>query len=126
MRHLNRSQFADTNGNTAFFFFDVLIFKLNNTPDSTAEQTVKLTGIVLRNRNVFYTKIGKLCLINIFSDVQTNRDFVNHGVTAILTEYRENLLCFIRTDIVVREDVLDIRNALFNNFLIVTAAILSK
>ena len=40
VRHLNRRQLHDTNWSGLFVFLDVLIFKTDNAPDSTAKQAV--------------------------------------------------------------------------------------
>ena len=62
----------------------------------------------------------------VFSDVQRYRYHVNDGITAVLTQPREDLLCLVRAKKIVCQNVLHALNALLNDCLIIRTAILSQ
>ena len=52
------------------FFFDVLIFKLNDAPYTATKKAIKLGRICLGNRDVLDTQIGELSFIAVFLDIE--------------------------------------------------------
>ena len=126
MGHLNGRELADADRRSVPVFFHVLVIQLHNAPDTAAEQPVKLGRILFINGDVFQAEIGKLGLVVVPLDVQVDRDLVNHGVTATLPEYGEDLLRLIRSDEVVRQNALDIVYPVLNDFRVIRAAILSQ
>src|SRR5699024_8914956 len=100
--------------------------QLNNAPDTTTEQPVKLGRIFFIDGDVFQTEIGELSLVVVPLDVQVDRDLVDHSVAAPLPENGEDLLRLIRADEVVRQNALDIVHPVLNDFRVIGAAILSQ
>ncbi len=58
--------------------------------------------------------------------LRINRDLVNHGIAASLTEDRKDLLRLVGADVVFSQNPLDVCNAGFNDILVIGTAILSK
>ena len=126
MRHLNRRELVNENWGSAFILFHIFIFKLDNAPDTAAEKPIILSWVILRDRNCFDSEIGKLRLIAVRLNVEINRDLVNHGIAASLTEDRKDLLRLVGADVVFSQNPLDVCNAGFNDILVIGTAILSK
>ena len=126
MRHLNGRELVNENWGSAFILFHIFIFKLDNAPDTAAEKPIILSWVILRDRNCFDSEIGKLRLIAVRLNVEINRDLVNHGIAASLTEDRKDLLRLVGTDVVFSQNPLDVCNAGFNDILVIGTAILSK
>ena len=119
MGHLDGRELANTDRRSVPVFFHVLIIQLNNAPDTTAEQPVKLGRIFFINRNVFQSEIGELGLIVVPLDVKVYRNLVDYGVTAPLSENGEDLLRLIRANKVVCKNALDIVHPVLNNFWVI-------
>ena len=145
MRHLDRSQFPDTDRRCIFLAFlfglDVipgsgnnfrskfifcLIIQLHNTPDSAAEQPIILSRIFFADRNILQTKVREFRFIHIIADIQAYRNLINYCITSSLPENRQDFLCFIWADKVICQNVLHIFHPLLNNFRIIRTAILSQ
>ena len=58
--------------------------------------------------------------------VEVNGDHINDGMTSTLPQLRQNLLCLIRTDIVVRKDLLHVFNSLLDSFFVICTAVLAE
>ena len=58
-------------------------------------------------------------------DIQIDRNHIDHGMAAALTQQGQNFLCFIGTDKVVRQNPLHILNTLLDHLWVVSAAILT-
>ena len=135
MRHLDGGQLADADRRNILLLFlpgfaiKVLhakgavtlgfIFQLNDAPDAAAEQTVKFFRVVVRNGHIGESQIGKLCKEAVFLDIQMHGHHIDNSVAALFPQLRKNLLCFIRSDKVVRQNVLYILHAFFNNSFVI-------
>ena len=126
MGHLDGRELTNADRGAVPVFFHKLIIQLNNAPNTAAEQPVKLGRILFIDGDVFQAEIGELGLVVVPLDVQVDRDLVDHGVAASLPENREDLLCLIRADEVVRQNALDIVHPVLNDFRVIGAAILSQ
>ena len=126
MRHLDRCQLINSDGTDSLIFFDKFIFKLDDAPDTAAEQPIIFGSVFRLNWNVFDSEVGKLSLIAVFLDVQLDRQLINNRVAAALTQNGQDLLRLVRADEIVRQNLFDIVNALVNHALIVRAAVLSQ
>ena len=127
MWHLNRCQLTNTDWlRILLIFLDKLILHLQDTPNTATEQTVIVFHIIRVNRNSFYTQIGESRFITVFFCIQYNRDSINYCVAASLTQKRENLLCLIRTHIVISQNTLYVLYSLFNDLFIIGITVLSK
>ena len=93
---------------------------------AAAKQTVVPGSIFRQNRDILNAKIGKLRLITVFPDIQLDGQFINHRITAALAQNGEDLLRFVRTDKVIRQNLLDVADPLVDHIWIVRAAILPK
>ena len=65
-----------------------LIIQLNDTPDTTAEQTIKFFRIFVGNRYITNSQIGKLCKKAILFHIQSDSHHINDRVTAFLSQLR--------------------------------------
>ena len=127
MRHLDWCQLTDTDWLGIFLiFFNKFILHLQNTPDTTTEQTIIVFHIIRVNRNSFHTKIRECSFITVFLCIQYNRNTVNHCIAASFTQKRENLLCLIRTHIIISQNTLYVLYTFFNNLFIIRITILSE
>ena len=126
MRHLNRRELANADRADLLVLLHELIVQLDNTPDTAAKQTVVPGSIFRQNRDILDAKIGKLRLITVFPDIQLDGQFINHRITAALAQNGEDLLRFVRTDKVIRQNLLDVADPLVDHIWIVRAAILPK
>ena len=127
MWHLNRCQLSNTNRLCIFLiFFNKLIVKLENTPDTTTKQTVIILYIVSTDRNILNAEVREGCLVPVFLCIKHYCNPVNNCITASLSKEGQYLLCFIRTDIVISQNTLHIVYSLVNNFLIIRITILSE
>ena len=135
MRHLDGGQLADADRRNILLLFLPgfavkifntkaavtfgFIFQLNDAPDAAAEQTVIFFRVVIRNGHIGEPQIGKLCKEAVFLDIQMHGHHIDNGVAALFPQLRKNLLCFIRSDKVVRQNVLYILHAFFNNSFVI-------
>ena len=111
MRHLDRCQFTDTYRRNIFLLFLFgtqwipinvlnakvivtlnLIVQLNDTPDTTTEQSVKFFRVFVGNRYIANSQIGKLCKKAVLFHIQSNSHHINDRMTAFLSQLRQNLL----------------------------------
>ena len=102
MGHLDRRQLMDMDRGSVLFFLDILIVKLDNTPDTAAEQPVKFGGVFLRDRDSFDAEIGKLGFVAVLFYVQVYGDLVNDRIAAALAQHGEDFLCLVWPHIIVR------------------------
>ena len=127
MWHLNRCQLSNTNRLCIFLiFFNKLIVKLENTPDTPTKQTVIILYIVSTDRNILNAKVREGCLVPVFLCIKNYCNPVNNCIASSLSKKRQYLLCLIRTDIVISQNTLHIVYSLVNNLLIIGITILSK
>ena len=127
MRHLDWCQFTDTDWLCILLIFlNKLILHLQDTPDTTTEQTIIIFHIIRMNRNPFHTQIRECGFIAVFLGIQYNRNTVNHRITASFTQKRENLLCLIRTHIIISQNTLYVLYAFFNDLLVIRITVLSE
>lgn len=96
MRHLDRCQLINSDGTDSLIFFDKFIFKLDDAPDTAAEQPIIFGSVFRLNWNVFDSEVGKLSLIAVFLDVQLDRQLINNRVAAALTQNGQDLLRLVR------------------------------
>ncbi len=144
VRHLNRCQLSDTDRRNIFLLFlfgtkrisvNILnvkivvafhfIVQLNNTPDTTAEQPVKLFRIFIRNRHIANSQIRKLCKEAVLFHIQANCHHINDCVTAFFSQLRENFLRFVRAYKVIRKNMLYILYAFLDDRFIIRTTILA-
>lgn len=64
--------------------------------------------------------------LNYFRQLSGHEQHINNRVTAVAAELGQDFLSFIRTDEIVRQNTLHSLDALFDDFLIIGAAILSE
>lgn len=126
MRHLNRRKFPNQDRHALFIFLDVFVFQLNDTPDTTAEQTVVFLRVLLPDGDILQAKVREVGNIDVLLHIQPHRNHINHCVAALAAEPGKILLRFIRADEVVRQNALNILYALFDYFGIVRAAVLTQ
>ena len=127
MRHLDWCQLTDTDWLCILLiFFNKLILHLQDTPDTTTEQSVIIFHIIRVDRNSFHTQVRESSFITIFFRIQHNRNTVNHCIATSFAQKRENLLCLIRTHIVISQNTLYVLYSLFNDFIIIGITVLSK
>ena len=111
VRHLDGRQLTDTDWRNVFLLFlfgakripiNILdakvivtldfIVKLDNTPDTTTKQAIKLFRIFIGNRNITDSQIRELCKEAVPFHIQTNGHHINDCVTAFFTQLREDFL----------------------------------
>ena len=127
MGHLDRSELSDLDGISVFLILlNILIVQLKDAPDAAAEQPVELLRIFICDRDILQAEVGELRHVDIPLNIQIYRNFINDGITATGTEYRQNLLGLIRAHKIIRENPLHILDTLFDDFLIIRAAVLSQ
>ena len=127
MGHLDGSELTDADRIAVFLIlFVVLVFQLHNAPYAAAKQTVILLGVLVIDGDITQAQIGERSIELVLPDIQVHSDHINNGMAAVAAELGENLLCFIRADEVVRQNALDVLNALFDNLVLVGAAVLSQ
>ena len=126
MGHLDGRKFPNADRRPVSVFFHVLIVQLDDTPDTAAEQPIVFSRVLFIDRDVFQSKVGKLCFIEVSLNIQVYGDLVDHRITAPLPENGEDLLRLIRADKIVRENVLDVVHAFLNDLGVIGAAILPQ
>ena len=65
-----------------------LIIQLNDTPDTTAEQTIKFFRVFVGNRYITNSQIGKLCKKAVLFHIQSDSHHINDRVAAFLSQLR--------------------------------------
>ena len=127
MWHLNRCQLSDTDRLCIFLiFFNKLIVKLENTPDTATKQAVIILHIVSTDRNILNAEVRESCLVPVFLCIKNYCNPVYNCITASLSKKGQYLLCFIRADIVITQNTLHIVYSLINNLWIIRITILSE
>ena len=87
MGHLDRRQLPDLYRHSILlFFFHILVIKLDNTPDTAAEQPVKLLRIFILQENIVDAQIGEACNINIPLHVQPCRNHIDNSIASFFPE----------------------------------------
>ena len=87
MGHLDRRQLPDLYRHSILlFFFHILIIKLDNTPDTAAEQPVKLLRVFILQKNIVNTQIGEAGDINIPPHVKPCRNRIDDGIASFFPE----------------------------------------
>ena len=126
MRHLDRRKLVNEDWGSVLILFHIFVFKLDNAPNAAAEQPIKLSRVILGDRDCLDSEVRKLSLISVRLNIEIHRDFINYGIAPALTEDRKNFLSLVRTDIVFSQNPFDVCNAGFNDILIIRAAILPE
>ena len=72
---------------TAFVILNIFIFKLDDTPNAAAEQSIIMGRLFFRNRDILNAQVRELGLVAVSLYVQVDSDLVYDSIASALTQY---------------------------------------
>ncbi len=95
----------------------------DHAPDAAGQQLLVVLDHLRRNQCIFNAEVGELGFVNVFLLIELYRYFINDLVGSSLTNERFHLLCFIRADVVISQNTLNVLQPLLDDLVIVGSAV---
>ena len=121
---LNRRELIDPEGVFTLTFFIVLKTHVDLRPDSSREQPIKITDVVIGDVNIAMTEVCEFRPVLRIN--KPHLHLVDEGVLACFLHLALSFGAFIRPDVIVGQGVIDNLHAHLNRHLIAGGAVFAE